>query len=219
MATVIVNATSRHTASVIFLHGLGDTGHGWSQMFQSIRQPHIRYICPTANAIPVTLNMGMRMPSWFDVCGLSVGSQEDETGIKSAAEQLQSLISDEEKLGVSRSRVMVGGFSQGGAVALYSSLTSSADKPLAGIIALSTWLPLAKSFPAAVKDNKETPILQCHGDSDSMVSPNFGKATSQILKSINKNVQFKTYPGMDHGSCDQEITDIDEFINKCLPPV
>jgi lysophospholipase-2 len=216
MANVVVNSTGKHTASVIFLHGLGDTGHGWSQMFQSIRQPHIRYVCPTANTIPVSLNMGMRMPSWFDIRGLSPDSAEDEPGIKAAAQQLQALISEEEKLGVPRNRIIVGGFSQGGAVALYSALTGGLA-PLAGVIVMSSWLPLTKSFPASLKSNQDTPVLQCHGDSDSLVSLGFGQMTSQILKSFNKNAQFKVYPGMDHGSCDQEIQDVSQFIIKTLP--
>jgi len=219
MSTVIVKATAKHTASVIFLHGLGDTGEGWSSMLQDIAQPYIRYVCPTANSIPVTLNMGMRMPSWFDIRGLTPDSNEDEPGIKAAAERLQALIADEEKLGVARGRILVGGFSQGGAVALYTALTSSADKPLAGVVAMSSWLLLARSFPAALKGNRETPILQCHGDSDHMVTLEFGQMTASLLKSFTKNSQFKTYRGMDHSSCPQEIEDVKEFISKCLPPV
>jgi len=215
---VVINATSKHTASVIFLHGLGDTGHGWSQMFQSIRQPHVRYVCPTANIIPVTLNMGMRMPSWFDIKGLKPDSAEDEQGIRAAADHLQSLIAEEEKLGVARSRIVVGGFSQGGAVALYSSLTSTAPN-LAGIVALSSWLPLAKTFPQALKGNQETPVFQAHGDSDGLLDPSFGEMTSHILKSFNKNAQFKMYTGMEHSSCDEEIRDVKQFLDKCLPPV
>jgi lysophospholipase-2 len=218
MANVVVGATTKHTASVIFLHGLGDTGHGWSQMLQSIRQPHIKYICPTANAIPVTLNMGMRMPSWFDIRGLSPDSSEDEQGIKAAAEQLESLISEEEKLGVPRNRIIVGGFSQGGAVALYSAF-SSPKPPLGGVVAMSSWLPLSKSFPAALKGNQQTPVLQCHGQADSMVAFSFGQMTSQLLQAFNKNVEFKAYPDMDHGSCEEELQEVKQFISKCLPPV
>jgi len=219
MATVVINATSKHTASVIFLHGLGDTGHGWSQTLQSICQPYTRYVCPTAHTIPVSLNMGMRMPSWFDIRGLSPDSSEDEAGIKSAAELLQNLIAEEEKLGVARNRIIVGGFSQGGAVALYSALTSPVDKPLAGIIGLSTWLPLAKTFPAAVKSNRETPILQCHGDADALLAPGFGLLTSKVLQSFNKNAVFKTYRDMGHESCQEELAEVKKFITRCLPPV
>lgn len=218
MATPVINATSRHTATVIFLHGLGDTGHGWSEMFRQIRQPHIKYVCPTAKVMPVTLNSGMRMPSWFDISGLSPGSAEDEPGIKSAAELLQSYVAEEEKEGIKRDRIMVGGFSQGGAVALYSAFTHSGPS-FAGIIALSTWLPLYKTFPGAVSANQATRILQCHGLDDGLVAPSFGKMTSELIKSFSPNIRFKTYSGMGHSSCDQEIEDIGNFIAECLPPV
>lgn len=216
MNSVIINATSKHTATVIFLHGLGDTGHGWSQMFQMIRQPHIKYVCPTANTIPVTLNMGMRMPSWFDIKGLSPDSNEDECGIKQASQHLESLITAEEEQGIARSSILIGGFSQGAAVALYTAMTSP-KSPLAGILALSTWMPLAKSFPQAFSGNKDTPILQCHGDSDSVVSRQFGELTAQLLKTYNSKHDFKLYKGMDHSSCDEEMKDAKEFIMKCLP--
>jgi predicted esterase len=218
MATPIVNATTKHTATVIFLHGLGDTGHGWSQMFSQIRLPYVRYICPSAKVMPVTLNGGMRMPSWFDIRGLSPGSSEDEQGIKDAADLLQSLISEEEKKGIDRSRIVVGGFSQGGAVALYSAFTVQ-QKQLAGIVALSTWLPLYKTFPACVKSNQAVPILQCHGEADMLVALSFGTMTSHLIKSFNQNVQFKTFPDMGHSSCDEEMEDVKKFISECLPPV
>lgn len=218
MATPTINATSRQTATVIFLHGLGDTGHGWSQTFEQIRQPHIKYICPTADVMPVTLNGGMRMPSWFDIRGLSPGSAEDEQGIKAASGLLQTYIMEEEKQGIKRNRIVVGGFSQGGAVALYSAFTHPGSS-LAGIIALSTWLPLYKTFPGAVVTNQSTPVLQCHGQDDSLVAHSFGKMTSELVKSFCPNVEFKTYAGMDHSSCDQEVEDIKEFISKWLPPV
>lgn len=218
MATPVINATSRHTATVIFLHGLGDTGHGWSQMFGAIRAPHIKYVCPTAKAIPVTLNGGMRMPSWFDIRGLSPGSSEDEPGIKAAAELLQTFIDEEEKAGIKRERIMVGGFSQGGAVALYSAFAYP-QAPLAGIVSLSTWLPLYKTLPGAVKANQSTQILQCHGQDDSLVAHSFGKMTSELIRSFDPNIQFKTYAGMDHSSCDQEMQDVRDFIAKCLPPI
>ncbi|KAK2164133.1 hypothetical protein LSH36_68g05012 [Paralvinella palmiformis] len=181
-----------------------------------IRQPHIRYVCPTANAIPVTLNGGMRMPSWFDVFGLDMKCKEDVDGIKAAADLLQKYIAEEEKKGIDRSRIVVGGFSQGGAVALYSALTY--DKPpLAGIVALSTWLPLAQGFPQAAKANKETPIFQAHGLADPIVNYNFGKITSELVKSFNSKLEFKSYQDMGHSSCQKEMDDVKKFIDTHLP--
>ncbi|ESO11676.1 hypothetical protein HELRODRAFT_154397 [Helobdella robusta] len=212
------NATSKHTASVIFLHGLGDTGHGWLQAFKLIAQPHIKYICPTAHSIPVTLNCGMSMPSWFDIKSLSADAAEDEAGINSAADLVQSHIAAEEALGIPRSRIIIGGFSQGGAVALYSAF-ARAQQNLGGVLALSTWLPMHRSFPAVLKANQSVPILQCHGTDDTLIPFVMGKMTSEIVKQFDGNVQFKMYNGLGHSSCDEEMKDVKLFISEHLPPI
>ncbi|XP_062345024.1 acyl-protein thioesterase 1 isoform X6 [Cinclus cinclus] len=109
----IVPAARKATAAVIFLHGLGDTGHGWSEALAGIKSPHVKYICPHAPVMPVSLNMNMSMPSWFDIIGLSPDSQEDEAGIKQAAENVKALIDQEVKNGIPSNRIILGGFSQG----------------------------------------------------------------------------------------------------------
>uniref|UniRef100_A0A1E1X8S0 palmitoyl-protein hydrolase n=1 Tax=Amblyomma aureolatum TaxID=187763 RepID=A0A1E1X8S0_9ACAR len=213
---VIVAATAKHTATVIFLHGLGDTGLGWSSVFEAIRQPHVKYICPTAPVIPVTLNGGMRMTAWFNLCSLDPNGREDESGIKSAAEGIHRLIADEEKAGISSDRIVLGGFSMGGALALYSGLRS--PKPLAGILGLSCWLPLFKQFPMAAVGNHETPILLCHGDCDDLVPLHWGQLTSELLKKFAKDVTFRQYKGMGHSSCEEETKDIATYLHSRLPP-
>lgn len=216
----IVPAARKATAAVIFLHGLGDTGHGWAEAMASIKNPHVKYICPHAPIMPVSLNMNMAMPSWFDIIGLSPDAQEDETGIKQAAEIIKAIIDQEVKNGIPSNRIVLGGFSQGGALSLYTALTSS--QKLAGVVALSCWLPLRTSFPQAAANsaNKEVSVLQCHGESDPLVPLMFGSMTSQKLKAIMNpaNISFKTYPGLAHSSCNQEMTDIKQFIEKQLPP-
>ncbi|XP_048856985.1 acyl-protein thioesterase 1 [Brienomyrus brachyistius] len=217
----IVPAARKATAAVIFLHGLGDTGHGWAEAFAGIRTPHVKYICPHAPLMPVTLNMKMTMPSWFDIIGLSPDAEEDESGIKQAAENIKSLIDQEVKNGIPAHRIILGGFSQGGALSLYTALTS--QQKLAGVVALSCWLPLRGSFPqgATGSANKDTQILQCHGEADMLVPLVFGCLTVEKLKSFLNpaNVHFRTYPGMQHGSCPQEMMDIKQFIEKQLPPI
>ncbi|XP_076332757.1 acyl-protein thioesterase 1-like isoform X2 [Tachypleus tridentatus] len=198
---VVISATAKHTATVIFLHGLGDTGHGWAAALDSIKHPHIKYICPTAPTIPVSLNAGLRMPSWFDLMTLDISGPEDEAGIKKATETVHQLISDEEKNGIPTERIMLAGFSQGGALALYSALTFT--KSLAGVIAFSCWLPLNKQFPEAAVCNLDIPVLQCHGDIDPVVPYKFGQLTSDVLKRVMKNLEFKTYKGMMHSSCEE----------------
>uniref|UniRef100_A0A2K6GKB7 palmitoyl-protein hydrolase n=1 Tax=Propithecus coquereli TaxID=379532 RepID=A0A2K6GKB7_PROCO len=128
-----VSGAERETAAVIFLHGLGDTGI--VALWLSLPRPRI----------PVTLNMKMVMPSWFDLMGLSPDAPEDEAGIKKAAENIKALIEHEMKNGIPANRIVLGGFSQGGALSLYTALTC--PHPLAGIVALSCWLPLHRAFP------------------------------------------------------------------------
>nr|XP_014332546.1 PREDICTED: acyl-protein thioesterase 1 isoform X2 [Bos mutus] len=170
--------------------------------------------------MPVTLNMNMAMPSWFDIIGLSPDSLEDETGIKQAAENGKSVIDQEVKNVIPSNRIILGGFSQGGALSLYTALTT--QQKLAGVTALSCWLPLRASFPqvsdACVQDIS---ILQCHGDLDPLVPLMFGSLTAEKLKTLVNpaNVTFRTYAGMMHSSCQQEMMDIKQFIDKLLPPV
>ncbi|XP_035667669.1 acyl-protein thioesterase 2-like [Branchiostoma floridae] len=214
---VTVSASGKHTATVIFLHGLGDTGHGWSYALSEIRQPHIKYICPTAPKMPVTLNEGYEMTSWFDLYTLNIGGREDEAGIKKAAALVQGMVEEEEKGGIPSNRIVLGGFSQGGALALYAAFTL--EKPLAGMVALSSWLPLHESFPDAMKVNNESPILQCHGDMDPVVPYKFGQMTKSVLSKMCSNYTFNTYPGMMHSSSAKEMQDVKEFLDKVLPAV
>uniref|UniRef100_A0A915HN52 palmitoyl-protein hydrolase n=1 Tax=Romanomermis culicivorax TaxID=13658 RepID=A0A915HN52_ROMCU len=216
VSPVVIAATARHTATVIFMHGLGDTGHGWAPVFQQIRSPHVKYVLPTAPTMPVTLNMGMHMPSWFDIKGLSLNAPEDSEGIKRATSKVHSLIEDEIKSGIPSNRVIIGGFSQGGGLALYSALTF--DKPLAGVLALSCWLPLHESLPGNHSANFNTPILQCHGEEDPLIVLPIGRQTSKYLEAMNvKNLQFKVYSNMGHSSCDEEVKDIKSFVQRHLP--
>ncbi|XP_013789893.2 acyl-protein thioesterase 2-like [Limulus polyphemus] len=157
------------------------------------------------------------MPSWFDLMTLDISGPEDEAGIKKATETVHQLIADEEKNGIPTERIMLGGFSQGGALALYSALMFT--KPLAGVIAFSCWLPLNKQFPEAAVGNLDIPVLQCHGDIDPVVPYKFGQLTSDVLKKVMKNLEFKTYKGMMHSSCEEEMQDAKRFIEKNLPPL
>ncbi|TKC34658.1 hypothetical protein EI555_013613, partial [Monodon monoceros] len=157
--------------------------------------------------MPVTLNMNMAMPSWFDIIGLSPDSQEDETGVKQAAERVKALIDQEVKNGIPSNRIILGGFSQGGALSLYTALTT--QQKLAGVTALSCWLPLRASFPQGPISgvNRDISILQCHGDLDPLVPLMFGSLTAERLKTLVNptNVTFKTYGGMMHSSCQQDV--------------
>ncbi|XP_031730573.1 acyl-protein thioesterase 2 isoform X1 [Anarrhichthys ocellatus] len=258
---VTVSGKEKETAVVIFLHGLGDSGHGWADSLTEIQLPHVKFICPHAPPIPVTLNMKSMMPAWFDLMGLSPDCPEDECGIKKAADSIKAIIEHEVKNGIPPHRIMLGGFSQvglhilasccipqekyfehnksermqplklslspsascvppqGGALSLYTALTC--QHQLAGVVALSCWLPLHRSFPMASSGHKNIPILHCHGEMDAMIPVQFGAMTAEKLKGIvnPQMITFKTYPGLSHSSCPQEMATVKDFIEKYLPRI
>ncbi|XP_060081710.1 acyl-protein thioesterase 1-like [Ylistrum balloti] len=219
MATpIVIGPRAAHRATLIFLHGLGDTGHGWAQGFAQLNMSNIKCVCPTSQIRKVTLNGGMPMPSWFDIYGLDPEARQDEDGIKKASQELKDLIKEEAK-SISTGKIFIGGFSQGGAVALYTALTS--DCQLAGLVGLSTWLPLHGKFMGnqieKSKYVKELKVFQGHGKVDPMVSHTYGQMTSKILADNAKSVNFKSYDNMGHSSCAQEMADIKEFLESIIP--
>jgi len=216
---VVVNAApNRHAATLIFLHGLGDTGHGWAASLAEIKPPNLKIVCPTAAAQPVTLNGGMSMPSWFDLKSLDISGPEDRAGIISASENIHKLIDSEVSSGgIGHNRVILGGFSQGGALAIYSALTYK--HTLGGIIGLSCWLPLHTDFPNSLQaGNAETPLLQCHGNADPIVRYNIGEKSSEALSKFMSNSSFHSFRGLGHSSSEEEMEKVSEFISKYIPP-
>ena len=212
---VVLAPKGRHTATVIFLHGLGDTGHGWAGGFDEIKEDHIKYVFPTANTIPVTLNGGMPMPSWFDIFTLNFGGQEDTDGIMKASRKLVSLVEKEEKNGIPSERIVIGGFSQGGAVALHAGIFCG--KKLGGLLALSSWMPLHDQA-LKVKTPPEFSILQCHGQVDPIVRFTYGKMTADLLSDKMKCPKhvFKIYPNLAHSSSISEMQDVKAFLADVL---
>jgi len=211
-----IDPTSTHSATVIFLHGLGDTGQQWSISLGKLGLDHVKFMCPTAPPQPVTLNGGFQMPSWFDIRGLDPQTEEDAAGIEKAANTIKSLVDAEVAAGIPAERIVIGGFSQGGAAAIYAALTM--DKNVGGVTLLSTWLPLHQRFPAVAKANLSTPMLQCHGKADPIVPFQWGKMTSGALGGINGKHSFKEYPSMGHHSSDAEMRDLKTFLAEVLPP-
>jgi predicted esterase len=148
-----IAATVKHSATVIFLHGLGETGHKWSMALERIRSPYIKYVCPTANIIPLTVNAGTPKTAWYDVYGMTHKVfEEDNAGLKQAAKLVQEMVKQEIRQSIDSTRIVLGGFSQGGALALYSALTSK--QQLAGILVLSSRLPFANTFPRVLSHVK-----------------------------------------------------------------
>ncbi|OXA38967.1 Acyl-protein thioesterase 2 [Folsomia candida] len=190
---IVLPSVVKQTSTIIFLHGLGDTGQSWADILPMVRPSHTKIICPNAPVQAVTLNQGVVMPAWFDLRPLD--QPKDEFGIKCAAEAIQEVIAVE----------------IASAVALYTGLTLPFR--LAGILALSTWLPLDKSIP--LEKAQTPPILICHGDEDNMIALPRAEKTAQVLSTVNKNVEFKVYPGLGHTvACEEELQDISKWLEK-----
>lgn len=213
----LIPATAKHTASFVFLHGLGDTGAGWCEGFNTIKLDYVKYIFPNAPIQKVTINSFQKMPAWFDIKSLDKSGPEDEIGILESSNHLKEIINEEIKSGITSDRIVVGGFSQGGALATYTTLTS--DMKFAGILLLSSYLPLAAKFPDALKLDRTTPLLQCQGDSDLLVGLKFAQLTHEVLKTLLHNTQFKLYKGLGHSTVPQEMEDVDAWVKGVIPQV
>ncbi|KAK0423960.1 hypothetical protein QR680_008430 [Steinernema hermaphroditum] len=212
---VVVPAKEKQNGTVIFFHGLGDQGDGWASMFRDeIRIKTTKFICPNAADRPVTLNFGMSMPAWFDLKGLSQDAEEDEQGIAAATEYVHNLVEQEIAAGVPAEKIILGGFSMGGALAIYAGLTCK--HKLAGIVGLSSFLLQRTKLPGSHTANLQTKILLGHGSNDFLVPLTFGQMTQAAIKEFNPNVELKVYPGMQHSSCPQEMSDVKKFIEKVL---
>ncbi len=204
------------SGSVIWLHGLGADGHDFEPIVPQLRLPdvHLRYVFPHAPVRPVTINNGASMPAWFDVIGLERRSRQDEAGIRKAESQIHQLIRSENERGVPTESIVLAGFSQGAALALHTALRF--PERLAGIIGLSTFLPLAWTVDAeAHQANRNTPIFLAHGTQDPLVPPSMGSGTRDFLQARGFTVEWKTYP-MDHAVCPEEIGHIREFLGSAL---
>ncbi|KAF9583596.1 hypothetical protein BGW38_009087 [Lunasporangiospora selenospora] len=220
LTSVIQNATAKHSATVIFIHGLGDSGQGWAPVGEELGQylPHVKFIFPNAPSQPVTLNFGMRMPSWYDIVDLGdLNQEQDEKGMLASRQQVMQIVRDEiEENGIPANRIVIGGFSQGCVMGLLTGLT--AEYKFAGIVSLSGYVPLHKKFMNMVSDaNRKTPIFWGHGDADQVVRYPYGVNSVDLLKANKYNVNFNTYPGMGHGSCNQEIRDLLAFLKQTIP--
>jgi len=215
---VVLKASRAHTATLIFLHGLGDTGMGWAGALNSIKPDYLKVICPTAPMLPVTLNGGASMPAWYDILSLDEKdtNREDMEGVSWSVDLLHELVRGEEKHGLGPDRVIVGGFSQGGAVALRAALTFP-DSNLAGCIALSCYLPgRQEDYDNMLQAKLDTPVFQAHGDEDGVVSYKRGQITAEVLQTLVKDHKFLTYEGMMHEATMEELQDIKAWVELKL---
>jgi phospholipase/carboxylesterase len=210
---VVLAPASAATASVIWLHGLGADGNDFVPIVPELRLPAdlaLRFVFPHAPVRPVTINNGMRMRAWYDILDFTPGGPQDETGIRDSAAILGRFIQRERDAGIAANRIVVAGFSQGGAIALHAALRHA--ERLAGVLALSTYLPLRTSLAAeASPANRDLPILMCHGQFDPVLPHKLGSSSRDLLISQGYAVEWKEYP-MQHQVCMEEIQDISAWL-------
>jgi phospholipase/carboxylesterase len=206
---VVLAPAAPASASVIWLHGLGADGHDFAPIVPELRLPQspgVRFVFPHAPMRPVTLNMGMRMRAWYDIKTLTAEGRTDEAGLRESIARVGALIADERALGIVPGRIVIAGFSQGGATALHAALRH--PEPLAGVLALSCYLPLQATLAAErAPANLATPILLCHGQQDPVLPIALGRAACDWLRATGYRVEWKEYP-MQHQVCLPEIQDV-----------
>ena len=201
--------------SVIWLHGLGADGHDFEPIVPELVRrdwPAIRFVFPHAPVRAVTINGGVRMRAWYDILGLEIAQKQDEAGIRASMAQVDALIAREVARGVPSERVILAGFSQGGAIVLGAGVRHA--QRLGGIVALSTYLPLAERSDAERSDaNRGIPIFMGHGTQDPVVGPALGQMSRDYLANLGYTVDWHTYP-MPHSVSAQEIADLAAWLSQ-----
>jgi phospholipase/carboxylesterase len=215
LSTVEIQPTADHQYSIIWLHGLGADGHDFEDVARELHvnaAPHIRFIFPNAPIQSVTINGGMEMRSWYDILAMNLEREVDINGIYQSAALIDQLITRELSEGIAAENILLAGFSQGGVIALHVGLRY--PQPLAGIIALSCYLPtLPQLNSEAATANKNTPVFMGHGILDSVVAIESGKAVFDTLHAQGQPIQWHDYV-MEHSVCIEEIEHIATFINS-----
>lgn len=214
---IVINPPQPATASVIWLHGLGANGHDFEPIVPELPKEitrYTRFIFPHAPARPITINGGMIMPGWYDVFGMDLTVQQDVQGIRDSEQLVRHYIAQEMEQGISTQRIVLAGFSQGGAIVLHTGLRY--PHPLAGIMALSTYLPLIDTvaqerYPA----NQSTPIFLAHGQQDLVIALLHAQRSRAYLEQLGYRVEWHDYP-MAHQVNAAEIRDISYWLQANL---
>jgi len=211
METIEIETGKPPQAAVIWLHGLGADGHDFEPIVPelALAKP-VRFVFPHAPIRAVTINQGMRMRAWYDILQLG-GGPEDEAGLRASQQLTEELIREQ---GLPANRIVLAGFSQGGAIALLTGLRH--PERLAGVMALSTYLPIAGKLAAERSDaNRDVPIFMAHGSYDDLIPMGRAQASREALKALGYSVKWHDYP-MPHSVCAPEIADISAFLSRVL---
>lgn len=222
MSAVRIASRTPATASLIFFHGLGDSGQGWKFLADMARQSpdfdHINFVFPNAPIMPITVNGGMTMPSWFDIQRFGeLTNNDDVDGFLKSLEKVDQFIEEEVKKGINPERIVVGGFSQGGGLALGTAALSK--HKLAAIVALSPAIPFFSLIKEQNVDvNKQTPVFHGHGTHDPVVSIKAGDADAQLFKSLGyEQYTYKKYHGLEHSAHPEEIKEVFDLVKRAAP--
>ena len=210
-----IEPQSAATATVIWLHGLGADGNDFVPIVPELRLPSsmaVRFLFPNAPSIPVTINGGFVMPAWYDITEINIDRKIDSTQLIESAEKIRQLIDRGTERGIPSHRIVLAGFSQGGAVAYQAALTHM--QPLAGLLCMSSYFATRESITPN-SANKRLPIFICHGSEDPVVPERMGRDARQQLASMGYSVEYESYP-MDHAVCAQEIVDVSRWLQRVL---
>ena len=220
LETIEIETAPNPTATVIWMHGLGADGNDFAPMVPELRlgsAPAIRFMFPHAPMIPVTINNGYVMRAWYDISyGDLEGKsrQADEKGVRASQAEIEKLIAREVARGIRANKIVIAGFSQGGAIALHTGLRHAA--PLAGIMALSTYLPAPHTLPAeAAPANRDIALFYAHGSDDQVIPIAMAETSRQTLSAAGYAVDWHEYP-MQHSVCLEEIRDISAWLQTVL---
>ncbi len=216
LQSIQIDTQNNPSCAVIWLHGLGANGHDFEPIVSELNLPdsiHARFIFPHAPVRAVTLNSGIQMPAWYDIYSLEMDSKEDIQGVEKITHEVHAMIDDQLHLGITADKIVLAGFSQGGALALYAGLTFS--KKLSGLMGLSCYLPLRDQIADAAKfASRGLRIFLAHGSYDDVVPMAFAQEAKEILEGQNFSVQWRTYLCA-HTVCAEEILDIRKFLLSC----
>ncbi len=206
LETVEFETGPNPTWTVILLHGLGDSGDGWAPVAPHLVRdgwPPVRFVFPHAPVQPVTINGGMRMRSWYDIVDLEdIDRRADAAGLAQSAQAVEALIEREAQRGVPASRLVLAGFSQGGAVALTLGLQRA--EPLAGLVALSSYLPMAQRVIEGARRGEPLPVFMAHGLYDPVLPHRAGEMAADHVRGLGHDVEWHSYP-MQHEACPEEL--------------
>jgi phospholipase/carboxylesterase len=214
---VVLDPSVNATSAVIWLHGLGADGFDFVPIVNELRLPTTlaaRFIFPHATPRPVTINNGFVMRAWYDITGFGPDRAEDDAGIRESAVVVRKYIEQQIEQGIPASKIVIAGFSQGGAIAFQTGLRY--PQRLAGIMALSTYLPLRASVAnEASAANRDVPILMCHGTHDGVVPATLGETSRDMLLKLGYQIDWRSYP-MAHQVCLEEVMDISKWLQQLL---